>query len=200
MSGTPGCARGQAGMTPMELLVAGFLGLLLTLCGGYLFTTQIKGYSDIKDQAKMQADMKKAMAVITRQISNAGACLPDPRKGFSAGKQRLSFRYVDVKRKFCANETDTLSMSFFAQEGKREDYLMQEIRCPGMAPSTRAVFEVPGGLDLAFQYHDKSGVATMDVSRIHAVEVDLSLHSRKGAGRPIRMRHQVLRVNCPNLL
>ena len=200
MRSRAGNLKTQSGMTPMEMLVAGFLGLLLTLCGGYLFTTQIKGYSDIKDQAKMQADMKKAMAVITRQISNAGACLPDPRKGFAAGKTRLSFRYVDVKRKFCDSETDTLSMSFFSQEGEREDFLMQEIRCPGRPPDTRAVFEVPGGLDLSFQYQDKAGAATSDVSRIHAVEVDLSLHSRKGAGRPIRTRHQVLRVNCPNLL
>jgi hypothetical protein len=193
-------SRGQAGITPMELLVAGFLGLLLTLCGGYLFTTQIKGYSDIRDQARIQANMKKAMAVITRQISNAGACLPDPRKGFSAGKERLSFRYVDVKRRYCANETDTLSMSFFASSGQGGDVLMQEIRCPGIAASSRAVFEVQGGLDLAFRYQDKSGASTSDVSRIHAVEVDLSLHTRKGVGRPMRTRHQVLRVNCPNLI
>lgn len=190
---------GQAGITPLELLVAGFLGLLLTLCGGYLFTTQIKGYTDIKDQAKIQADMKKALAVITRQISNAGACLPDPRKGFAAGKNRLSFRYVDVKGKFCGAGSDTLSMSFYSKGGDRADYLMQEVRCPGAAPRTRAVFETPGNLDLAFRYQDKAGAPTSDVARIKAVEIDLSLQTRKGAGRPMRTRHQQLRVNCPNL-
>ncbi len=193
-------AQRQSGVTPMELLIGGFLGLLLTLCGGYLFTTQVKGYTDIRDQARIQADMKKAMAVITRQISNAGACLPNPRSGFTAGHDRLSFRYVDVKRKFCDSEADILTMSFYTQSDNEQDYLMQEVRCPGKSPDTRAIFEVPGGLDMVFNYQDKSGTATMDVSRIHAVELDLSLHTRKGAGRPIRTRQQTLRVNCPNLL
>lgn len=193
-------ARGQSGVTPMELLIGGFLGVLLTVCGGYLFTTQVKGYTDIRDQARIQADMKKALAVITRQVSNAGACLPNPRTGFSAGHDKLSFRYVDVKMKFCDNENDILTMTFFANQGNEQDYLVQEIRCPGKPPETRALFQVPGGLDLNFNYQDKAGKATMDVSKIHAVELDLSLHTRKGAGRPMRTRQQTLRINCPNLL
>ena len=193
-------ANGQSGVTPMELLVASCLGLLLTICGGYLFTTQVKGYTDIRDQARIQADMKKALAVITRQVSNAGACLPNPRTGFTAGHDRISFRYVDVKMKFCDSENDILTMTFFANQGNEQDYLIQEIRCPGKAAETRALFQVPGGLDLTFNYQDKAGKATMDVSKIHAVELDLSLHTRKGAGRPMRTRQQTLRINCPNLI
>jgi hypothetical protein len=190
----------QAGLSSMEVLIAGFLGVVLTICGGYLFTTQVKGYSDIKEQARIQADMKKAMQVITRQISNAGACLPDPRKGFSAGHAKLSFRYVDVKRRFCASETDTLTMSFYAKAGSKGDYLVQEIRCPGSGAQMHTLFASPGGLDLTFNYQDKSGAATMDVGKIHAVELDLALRTTKAGGRPVRTREQVLRVNCPNLI
>jgi hypothetical protein len=102
-------------MTLMELIVGGFLGLLLVLCGGYLFTTQVKGYLDIRDQ-------------------------------------------------------------------------------------TRTLADVPGGMTLAFNYMDRAGAATMDVSKIKAVRMDLTLNTKKVAGRPGRTRKQSLQVELPNLL
>lgn len=192
---------GQSGFTPMELLVAGFLGVLLVICGGYLFTSQVKGYMDIRDQARIQADLKKAMQAITRQISTAGACLPDPRQGFSAGHDKLSFNYVDVKKRFCSDETDVLSMTLYSKAGSSsEDYLIQEIRCPGKATETRTLAKVPGGVDLVFNYVDKMGAATMDVSKIKAVQIDLTLHTKEMGGRPGRTRKQSLQVECPNLI
>jgi Tfp pilus assembly protein PilW len=190
----------QAGMTLMELIVGGFLGLLLVLCGGYLFTTQVKGYLDIRDQTRIQADLKKAMQAVTRQISNAGACMPDPRKGFQAAPGRLSFAYVDIKGKFCDADTDTLTISIYSIEGIQADRLVQEIRCPGKAAQTRTLADVPGGMTLAFNYMDRAGVATMDVSKIKAVQMDLTLNTKKVAGRPGRTRTQSLQVELPNLL
>jgi hypothetical protein len=190
----------QSGMTAMELLVGGFLGLLMLLCGGYLFTTQVKGYLDIREQARIQADLKKAMQAITRQISNAGAFMSNPRKSFSAGHDRLSFSYMDVKRKFCDDESDVLTMSLYSQEGGEQDFLMQEIRCPGKVTLTRTLARVPGGLDLTFNYVDKLGVSTMDVNKIKAVQMDLTLRTSKRPGRPVRTRKQTLQVECPNLL
>lgn len=192
--------RGQRGFTSMEMLMAGFLGVLMLVCGGYLFTTQVRGYTDIRDQARIQADVKKAMQAITRQISNAGACLPDPRHGFSAAHDRLSFEYVDVKKRFCDDEDDVLNITLYSKPEEARDYLIQEIRCPGKPVLTRTLAEVPGGVDLAFNYVDRHGSSTMDVSKIKAVELDLSLHTRKTAGRPVRTRTLSLQVDCPNLL
>lgn len=53
---------------------------------------------------------------------------------------------------------------------------------------------------LAFNYLDQLGAATMDVSKIKAVQMDLTLHTKKVAGRPGRTRKQSLQVECPNLL
>ncbi|MDB5102578.1 MAG: hypothetical protein JWP91_267 [Fibrobacteres bacterium] len=198
MNHAPG--RSQRGLTLMEMLVAGFLGVLMVVCGGYLFSSQVKGYMDIRDQARIQSDLKKAMQAITRQISNAGACMSDPRKGFAAGHQRLSFSYVDVKRKFCPDETDELTMTLYSKAGAQEDLLIQEIRCPGQPTQTRTLAKVPGGVDLNFAYVDKGGLPTADVSRIKAVQLDLTLHTKVGPGRPSRSRKQTLQVECPNLL
>lgn len=196
-----GSRRGQAGLTAMELLVGGFLGVLLVLCGGYLFTTQVKGYLDIRDQAKIQADLKKAMQAITRQISNAGAFMNNPRSGFAATHSKLSFQYVDVNKRFCYDAADVLSMTIYSKAGTgTEDYLIQEISCPGKGKQTRMLAKVPGGVDLTFNYVDKGGTATMDVNKIKAVQLDLTLHTKKMAGRLSHARKQSLQVECPNLL
>jgi type II secretory pathway component PulJ len=191
---------GQAGLTPMEMLVAAFLGVLLVVCGGYLFRTQVKGYTDIRDQARIQADLKKALQAITRQISNAGACMPDPRKGFSAGHDKLSFSYVDMKTRFCDDENDVLTMTLYSRPGSQEDYLIQEIRCPGKSVETRTLARVPGGVDLAFRYVDKAGAGTADVGKIKAVQLDITLQTKKMPGRPARARTQTLQIDCPNLI
>jgi hypothetical protein len=190
----------QAGLTAMETLVAGFLGVLLLTCGGYLFNTQIKGYKDIKDQARIQADLKKAMQAITRQISNAGACMPNPRKNLAAGHDKLSFSYVDMNTRFCDSETDVLTITLYSQAGSKEDYLIQEIQCPGKSMVKRTLASVPGGVDLAFNYFDKSGSATLDVGKIKSVQMDLTLHTKKGPGLPVRSRKQILQVELPNLI
>jgi hypothetical protein len=65
---------------------------------------------------------------------------------------------------------------------------------------TRTLAKVPGGVELTFNYVDKLGVATMDVGKIKAVQLDLTLHTKERAGRPGRTRQQSLRVDCPNLL
>lgn len=181
--------------------MGGFLGILLVLCGGYLFTTQVKGYLDIRDQARIQADLKKAMQAVTRQISNAGACMNDPRNGFTAAHDKLSFKYMDVKMRFCDSEADILTMTVYSKAASaEEDYLVQEISCPGKPKETRTLATVPGGLDLVFNYVDKGGAATMDVKKIKAVQMDLTMHTKQAAGRPGRTRKQTLLVDCPNLL
>ena len=47
---------------------------------------------------------------------------------------------------------------------------------------------------------DKVGTPTMDVNKIKAVQMDLTLHTKQAAGRPGRTRKQTLQVDCPNLL
>ena len=192
--------RGQSGLTPMEMLVAGFLGVLLVVCGGYLFRTQVKGYTDIRDQARIQADLKKALQAITRQISNAGAFMPNPRKGFAAGKDKLTFSYVDMRKRFCSDEDDVLTMTLYSQTGDKEDYLVQEIRCPGKPVEMRTLARIPGGVHLSFKYVDKAGTGTSDVGKIKAVQLDLTLQTKQMPGRPVRSRKQTLQIVCPNLI
>jgi hypothetical protein len=127
--------------------------------------------------------------------------MANPRKGFAAGQEKLAFRYVDLKRHFCKDETDTLSMTVYSRAGSgTEDFLIQEISCPGESMETRTLAKVPGGVDLKFSYLDKLGTPTSDVSKIKAVQLNLTLHTKKTAGRPGRARTQTLQVDCPNLL
>ena len=134
----------EAGISVLELLTAAFLGILLVYCSGFLFTTQVRGYKDIKNQAKVQAGLKKALQGMTRQISTAGACLPNPRQDFVPEASRLSFAYVDLHGQFCPSRT-TVAMTFRVRRGSKEDSLVQEIRCAGGASRTRLLAAAPGG-------------------------------------------------------
>ena len=53
---------------------------------------------------------------------------------------------------------------------------------------------------LAFNYLDQLGASTMDASKVKAVQMDLTLPTKKVAGQPGRTRKQSLQVECPNLV
>jgi hypothetical protein len=193
-------SSGQGGWTQLEVLLAGFLGLTMVLASGYLFTTQVSGYQDIKDQAKIQSGLKLALQGMTRQISNAGACLANPLQNFSPQKDRITFSYVDVRGHFC-DEDATVIVSFYTRAGDREDALMEDIRCDHGDSQSRTLASVPtGGLDLSFQYLDKNGSPTNTTSLIKAVQLDIGMQTGKKAKRAQRTKSQSIRVQCVNLI
>lgn len=150
--------KGQGGWTQIEVLLTGFLGLTLVLSGGYLFTSQVRGYQDIKDQAKLQASLKRALQGMTRQISNAVACLPNPLDHFGPEARRLTFAYVDVRGTFCDPDVIVI-LSFGTQSGAQEDKVVEDIQCVGGPSESRTIATAPrGGLDLSFRPEEQAGI------------------------------------------
>lgn len=188
-------------MSTMDLLLAGSLALVLVGMSGYLFRNQVREYRDIRDQARIQADLKLAMQAMTRQIGNMGALLPNPMDGFDNSPDRIAFAYVDVPGRFCAADT-RITVAFYAEQAGSQDRLMQAIACAGGARQVRQLAAVPqGGLKLAFRYLDKDGNPSVSRSGIKAVELTLALESGPAlAGRRFeKTREQAARIQCVNL-
>jgi hypothetical protein len=195
-----GMRAGQGGWTQLEVLLAGFLGLTLVFAGGYLFTSQVRGYQDIKNQAKIQSGLKKAMQGMTRQIANAGACLANPTDHFGPEAKKLTFAYVDVRGSFCDAE-DTVIVSFYSLQGSKDDAVVEKIQCMGGPSQTRTLASVPhGGLNLSFRYLDKNGAPTAVPSLIKSVQFDLGLQTGKVAKSMQRTREQSIRVQMVNMI
>jgi hypothetical protein len=191
----------QAGFGMVELVLAGFLAFTLLSMAGYLFRSQVQGYRDIRDQARIQAAVKKALQAMTRRISNAGGGLPDPMAGFSPKADRLTFAYLDLGGAYCGISAKTI-MSFHKTTGNSGDTLMQDIDCGGGKHQSRPLASVPAGsLGLSFRYLDKAGEATMQPGQIKSVELNLNLMTGKAkAGERFRKtREQIIRVQCVNL-
>jgi hypothetical protein len=189
----------QSGLTLFELVMSAFLTILLVVCGGYLFTTQIRGYKDMRNQAGTQSDLKLAMQGMTRQISNSGAFLANPRFNFAPEASRLTLAYTDLNGKLCADKS-TVTMSFYSRHGSKEDSLFHDIRCSDGTRLVRVLARAPaGGLTLAFTYFDGKGLPTVNAGLVKAVQLDLSLQNRKLVGVPSRVQRQSIRVQCVNL-
>lgn len=191
----------QAGFGLVELILAGFLAFTLLGMGGYLFKNQVQGYRDIRDQARIQASVKKALQAMTRHISNAGGGLTDPMSNFSAKSERLTFAYRDLGGSYCDASAKTI-MSFYKTTGKSGDALMQDIDCGGGKRQSRTLASVPAGsLGLSFRYLNRNGLATPQPKQVKSVELNLSLMTGKAnAGMRYRKtRDQTVRVQCVNL-
>ena len=193
--------RSQRGLGMVELILAGFLGLTLIGMGGYLFKNQVEGFLDIRDEARVQGGFKKALQAMVRQISNAGACLPDPMDHFSNKPEKFTFAYMDIGGNFCSAGGKVI-VSFYSRPGESQDVLMQDIDCGSGKRQSRALASVPkGGLALSFRYLDKKGNATVLPTQVRSVEIDLKLQTGKAkAGKRLRKtRQQTVRVQCVNL-
>lgn len=191
----------QAGFGAVELILAGFLAFTLLCIAGYLFKNQVQGYRDIRDQARIQAAVKKALQAMTRKISNAGGCLPDPMADFSPKAERFTFAYLDLGGDYCDPSAKTI-LSFYKTSDGSGDALMQDIDCGGGKRQSRTLARVPSGsLGLAFRYLDKDGQATLQANRIKSIELNLRLASGKDkAGSSFKKtREQIVRVQCVNL-
>jgi hypothetical protein len=191
----------QAGFGAVELILAGFLAFTLLGIAGYLFKNQVQGYRDIRDQARIQAAVKKALQAMTRQISNAGGGLANPMADFSAKAERLTFAYLDLGGGYCAHSAKTI-LSFYKTTGKSGDTLMQDIDCGGGNRRLRTLASVPAGsLNLSFRYLDKTGEATMLPKQIKSIELNLNLMTgkAKAGARFQKTREQIVRVQCVNL-
>jgi Tfp pilus assembly protein PilW len=191
----------QRGLTTLEMLLAGFMGLMLLWAGGYLYRNLVREYLDIRDQVRIQSDMKSALQAMTRQIANMGALLPDPLEGFSPRSARLDFAYTDVPGRFCPPGS-RVSVAFYAEQGGKGDRLMQTLLCKdGNAQTRQLAATPPGALRLSFRYLDGSGTQTLDRASIKSVELTLALETGPArAGRRFeKTREQVSRIQCMNL-
>jgi len=198
---THAARRRQSGFGLIELVLAGFLAFTLLFTAGYLFKNQVQGYQDIRDQASMQAGVKKGLQAMIRQISSAGGALADPLDHFSAQSERFTFAYIDLGGNLCATDAKAI-VTFYTKTGKTEDALMQDIVCAAGKVQSRKLASVPtGGLSLSFRYLDKNGVVTAKPQLIKAVELNLKLQTGKAkAGvRMRKTREQIVRVQCVNL-
>jgi hypothetical protein len=189
----------QAGWSMVELLLAGFLALTMVMAAGYLFTNQVSGYQDIKNQAKMQADLKMALGSMTRQISNAGALLTNPLDQFKPGEKKITYAYIDLNGSYC-DEMAKVLISFYSTLTNKQALLMEDIRCPsGLVQSRKLATLPPGGLDMSFRYLDKNNNATNNSVAIRSVQLDLEMLSAKAGKNPQKKQKQSIRVQLVNL-
>jgi hypothetical protein len=193
-----GVPNRQQGWSQVETLLAGFLGFVLVLSGGYLFKNQIGEYHDIKNQAEMQAGFKKALQGMSRQIPNAGGFVPD-RKDFSIQPGGFTFAYMDWLGHSCPGRSIVV-VSYYVKSGNQEDALMEDIACKTGPSQSRVLASAShGGLDLSFRYLDKNGFPTVNPALMKAVDVDLVMENGKTGLHPRWSRHQTIRIQCPNL-
>lgn len=189
-------SAGQRGVTLAEMLVACFFAfIVLGLAGGFLLSN-LRSYGEIKRTIGMQSSLKKSLQVMTRQISNAGGWLANPRSHFVAKPDRFTFAYYDVEARYC-DAPDTLVASFYV--GKSG--LIEEHRCDKSPVSKRVLAVAPqgGSLDLGFTYLDVNGSVTADPKKIRAVRLKIDQRlPRKGATTSI-VRTQTLQVELVNL-
>jgi Tfp pilus assembly protein PilW len=190
----------QSGLTLVELLVAVACGILMMGVAGRFFLTNLKTYMEIKKTVAMQVSVKKSLQVMTRQISNAGGWLPNPRNHFLAQYGRIQFAYFDIEKRYC-DVPDTLLVSFYTSPTNRGNAVVEAHACGKHAPTTRTIAESPanGSLDLSFAYFDADGAPTMNAARIKAVKVNLALRSGMQSSLPQDFRSQSLQVNMVNL-
>jgi prepilin-type N-terminal cleavage/methylation domain-containing protein len=69
-------AKSQNGFTLLELMIASFIGLLVLLAVTSLFKTGMNVSFAVTQRAETQANMRAAIELMTRDISQAGAGLP----------------------------------------------------------------------------------------------------------------------------
>lgn len=189
--------RGQAGLTVMEALVAGSLGLFLILLAQMLFRGQMLNFHDMGSQVRLQARMKQAMQGMTKEIANTGACLKDNRRGFSMGADRLGLSYVDVGGRHCP-AWDTVTVTFQAlREGNGGPALVKDIACAS-GPRERQVLVEGGGIALAFTYRDRQDRITVDPRAVRAVEFTVALASDGRNDRFRKTRLPQARVQLVN--
>lgn len=185
----------QAGISMPELLIAAVFSIVVLGLSGYFFLSNLRRYHEIRDAVAMRVDLKRSMQAMTRQISNAGGWLSDPRSHFDAKPDRFTFAYFDVEAKYCP-APDTLKVSFYANQGGE---VIEEHRCKSGAHRTRVLAAAPrgGGLDLRFTYLDAHDAVTADPAAIKALRLDLALSTNKAGG--LADRSQSLEIKMVNL-
>ncbi|HKP95343.1 MAG TPA: hypothetical protein VJ385_06255 [Fibrobacteria bacterium] len=167
--------RGELGLTVMEALVAGSLGLMLVLLAHMLFRSQMLNFNDMGSQVQLQAKVRQAMQGMTKEIANTGACLKDNRRGFAMGPDRLGLSYVDVSGRHCP-AWDTVTVTFQALRGGEGSALVKDIACASGARNRQVLVE-GGGIALAFTYRDRQDRITADPRAVRAVEFTVALAS-----------------------
>lgn len=189
--------RSQRGLTVIELAVAGTFSLLVVGLAGAFLISNLRAYSEIKRTLAMQNNLKRSLHAMTRQISNAGGWMPDPRGHFKAESGRITFAYYDVEARYC-DTPDTLVASFFASN---RGFLIEEHRCGKGPRKTRTLAEPPlgGSLSLRFTYLDANGSLTHDPKKIKAVRLDLDQQLARRGARTSIGRGQTIQVEMVNL-
>jgi hypothetical protein len=191
----------QAGVGLLELILAGFLSFILIGTGGYMFRRQVHEYLDIREQARVQAGLKRALQIMTLEIANAGAALPDSRESFAAQASSLTFAYTDLTGRSCPTGSKA-RVTFRATSTSQGDRIVQDIACNGRTAPAQVLAQAPQGkLRLAFRYYDISGTITADPGQVKAVDLEVSLQTAgpKAGKTAFKTRAQTVRIQCPNL-
>lgn len=189
----------RAGLALPEVILAASFGIALILVSGILFVRQATAYADFRRTAEAQGSLRNALQAMTRQISNAGAWIGDPRKDFHADSAALQFAYFDFKAVHCP-VPDTLKVRFSLARGPRSDTLKQEYWCGLSGKKERALATAPpGGLELGFAYFDSTGAETRTEGLMKSVRISVNRHTARTGSLPLKRRGQVLQVEMVNL-
>lgn len=177
------------------------MAFILVGTGGLMFRHQVHEYLDIREQARIQAELKLAMQSMTLEIANAGALLPNPLTSFSAQPASLAFGYLDLTGRSCPAGS-TAVVAFRTATAGKTDRIEESITCNGRRQPVQILATAPRGmLNLSFNYYDRNGAVTRVSNQIKAVDLRIALKAAgpKAGKTYAKTRAQTVRIQCVNL-
>jgi prepilin-type N-terminal cleavage/methylation domain-containing protein len=195
----------RRGFTVIELMVAVSAGLVLVALIGFVFVRQIKSYGDIEVQSQVQAQTKKAIRMMAREIANAGSGAASPffpthSSTVKRGSGSLKFSYRDLTRRHCGSESDLVSVTYKVVSVTGGEALVQDVQCnAGTAVRESMVKSDSIGLQCAYLDRNGSALGTWNEANLKAVECSVLVKPKTHKDLFDRTRAPVLRVRLGNI-
>lgn len=169
----------QVGMTLLEVLIAGGIGLLMSGLVGYLFVRQSKNYQDMQSQVRLQGQVARAQQLLTREITNIGAGMPDGSNPFTMNRDTLAFDYIDLKGKHCP-VNNTVSITYKIIPNGTGKALVRDRRCDGGTPFRESMITCDS-MTIKFEYFKPDRSTATDPNLVKLIEYEFIMFA-KGKG------------------
>lgn len=182
----------EGGITLVELVVALAAAGLLTGMVGYFFTRQSRNYLDMQEQSRLQANLKKAQAIMSREITSAGAGLANPASAFTMNYSSLTFSYLDLNGKHC-NANDVVTLDYRVATAGAGSNLQRRRQCNG-GPYAVETMVACDSASLEFWYMDANRNVTGNPVGVRMIQYRVQIYTRNNRAAFKRIRTGIVQV------